>query len=154
MPPLAQPIAKRILGKFLVDDGCWEWTASKNPAGYGQISTGRGQPPAKAHRVLYELLVGPIPEGLTIDHLCRNRGCVNPSHLEPVTRGENVRRGIGGQMARERKAAQTHCHREHEFTPENTYLQHLSSGSVARKCRACHAMRERDRRRGESNSDR
>jgi hypothetical protein len=138
------PLADRLLGKFLVGDGCWEWIASKNDGGYGQVaSETRPARPLRAHRVIYEMLVGLIPEGMTLDHLCRNRGCVNPGHLEIVSRGENVRRGIGAEMAGKRNMAMTHCKRGHAFTPENTRMQRLRSGSMARACRACHSIRER-----------
>lgn len=70
------------------DDGCWNWTAALNAFGYGRF---RG---LLAHRVSYESLVGPIPDGLELDHLCRNRKCVRPEHLEPVTHDENYRRAI------------------------------------------------------------
>ena len=118
--------------------GCWEWTASKL-RGYGQFGTyrdGRAQT-HRAHRFAYELLVGPIPDGLTLDHLCRNRGCVYPGHLEPATNAENVLRGEGPTAVHARK---THCIHGHEFTPENTYLWRGQ-----RKCRAC--LRIRDARR-------
>lgn len=127
------------MGKFLVDDGCWEWTASKNSAGYGQMHAGPGRGPVRAHRVLYELLVGPIPEGLTIDHLCRNRGCVNPAHMEPVTRGENVKRGTVGEVNRARMLGRTHCKFGHEFSPENTDTRYGT-----RRCVACMRRRARD----------
>lgn len=73
-------------------DGCWLWAGTILPSGYGQFRVGLGR--ARAHRFAYELLVGEIPEGLTIDHLCRNIRCVNPDHLEPVTAAENVRRAV------------------------------------------------------------
>lgn len=83
-------LLSRFLAKVSKTESCWLWCAWSTPAGYGMIKiAGRT---AQAHRVSYELHVGPIPEGHEIDHLCRNRGCVNPAHLEPVTHAENQRR--------------------------------------------------------------
>lgn len=72
---------------------CWEWIGTTDRNGYGHIWGGPGKGPLAAHRVAYELLVGPIPDGLCLDHLCRNTSCVNPQHLEPVTYAENYLRG-------------------------------------------------------------
>jgi len=122
----------------LADDGCWIWTAAKTN-GYGVVSiAGRLR---RAHRVVYEALVGPIPAGLEIDHLCRNRACVNPAHLEPVTGTENILRSTSPSATH---ARQTHCKLGHEFTPENTYLRKRGH-KTERFCRAC--MRARDRER-------
>lgn len=118
--------------------GCWRWTASKKMGGYGQYQL-EGWPQL-AHRVAYEYLVGPIPAGLTIDHLCRNRWCVNPEHLEPVTQRENNLRG-GSLVAL--NARKTHCKRGHPLSGPNLYI-HPTAG--ARQCRIC--MQAREQRRG------
>lgn len=97
--------------------GCWEWTGPANRDGYGLHRVYRRQF-EMAHRTAYREIVGPIADGLEIDHLCRNRLCVRPDHLEPVTRRENVLRSAGVTAINARK---THCKRDHEFTPENTY---------------------------------
>ena len=110
--------------------GCWLWVGTTSPNGYGRFwSKGRL---AYAHRHAYERWVGPIPDGLQLDHLCRVRCCVNPGHLEAVTCRENLLRGETFQAA---NAAKTHCIRGHEFTPENT---HVRKGG-GRDCRTCRA---------------
>ncbi len=111
----------------LADDGCWEWTGTRQTNGYGAFGVD-GQT-LRAHRWAYEHFVGPIPVGLQIDHLCRNRACVNPDHLEPVTSGENTRR-----------AMRTHCVNGHEFTPDNTYVP----ADGKRYCRECRRRRVRE----------
>lgn len=127
----------RFLAKVLVDDGCWQWTGGDNGRGYGRF-TARGRR-FGAHRYMYELLRGPIPDGLTLDHLCRNTRCVRPDHLEPVPHRENVLRGEGFPA---RKAAQTHCVNGHPFDAANTHRK----PDGRRDCRACHREQERLRR--------
>lgn len=114
------------------DDGsCWIWQGKKNRYGYGRMTPGyRGTGEKGAHRVAYELLVGPIPEGLVLDHLCRVRDCVNPAHLEPTTIGENVMRG---DTHGARNRAKTHCAQGHPFIADNIY----ASAGRARECRTC-----------------
>lgn len=124
----------RFWAKTLIEDcghdtPCLTWTAYKLD-GYGRFSVG-----GKiwyAHRVAYEALVGPIPQGLMIDHLCRNRSCVNVEHMEPVTNRVNILRGDTVTAA---NAAKTHCPQGHEYTPENTHL-HGPNGT-GRRCRTC-----------------
>lgn len=137
------PLTKRVLDKFEVGaEGCWEWVASLDGNGYGQINEGGRGRPLPAHRVVYEMVRGPIPEGLYVDHLCRNPRCVKPSHLEPVTHAENVRRGRAGLRRSLQTAAMTHCKWGHEFTPENTYVGRNANGNPRRVCRRCRADRQ------------
>lgn len=104
-------------------DGCWLWTGAIYGNGYGHaFRSGRHR---AAHRVSYELSVGPIPEGMDLDHLCRVRHCVNPAHLEPVSRRENLLRG---DTTNARNAAKTHCKRGHPLTPENVFPNQLRKG--------------------------
>lgn len=125
----------RIADKFLVGDHCWPWIASLDMGGYGQINAGGAKTMMlAAHRVVYEMLKGPIPEGMVIDHLCRNRACVRPDHMEVVTHRTNILRGTG-QSAR--NAKKTHCKNGHEFTPENTYSGISRNGNPYRHCRTC-----------------
>lgn len=133
-------LLRRMYNKFTIDDGCWLWTGATNGRGYGRIGSegGRSGRMIYAHRVMYELFVGPIPEGLELDHLCRNPSCIRPDHLEPVTHLENVRRGKSGEYLRER----THCSEGHPFEGDN-----LAPVSWGRRCRACRNANENERRR-------
>jgi hypothetical protein len=117
-------------------DGCWMWGGYLNEDGYGQFSISRRM--LKAHRVAYELFSGKIPPNLQIDHLCRNRSCVNPAHLEPVTSIENTRRG-NSALTRSKK---THCPAGHPYDGDNLYR---SPNGWSRQCKTC--IRESKRRR-------
>ena len=119
--------------------GCWPWTASGSRDGYGQFSAdGRG---VRAHRFAYELLVGPIPEGLQLDHLCRNPGCVNPAHLEPVTGWENTMRGNTPAAI---NAAKAYCAKGHPLDEGNTFVETYPDGRFRqRRCLTCRREAQR-----------
>lgn len=121
-----------------VTDSCWLWRGAgvRGVRGYGLFSNGERLMPA--HRWIYEQLVGPIPEGLSLDHLCRVRSCVRPEHLEPVTTRENVLRGVGISALNAKK---THCLRGHPYDGDNLYVD-LRHGK--RHCRSCRAQADRN----------
>lgn len=136
---MTRSLRERLLSKAVIDfdTGCWRWTAGKTTNGYGKFSIGLTS--QRAHRVAYELIEGPIPAGLDLDHLCRNRACINPAHLEPVTRRENLRRSPITLPAL--YVARTHCNAGHAYDAENTLMEQDGS----RRCRAC--KRENGKRR-------
>ena len=121
-------------------NGCWLWTgATRGTLGYGTRSLhGRM---VLVHRAAYEVLIGPVPKGLELDHLCRQPRCLNPAHLEPVTRRENSRRGDPTPLTI--NGAKTHCIRGHRFDEQNTYVR---IGRPGRDCRRCWAVRRNSRR--------
>lgn len=116
--------------------GCWNWNSSLSPNGYGFFQVAYKKVPS--HRYSYLMCVGPIQKGMTIDHLCRNRICVNPAHLEQVTNKENILRGVGASAINAKK---THCKYGHAFTAENTELDPRGN----RSCRTCSAQRGKQR---------
>jgi hypothetical protein len=133
------PLMERFRRRYAVDEsGCWLWHDPLHKDGYGVFRlNGRME---WAHRAAYKLLVGPIPEGLQLDHLCRVRHCVNPAHLDPVTPAENNRRSFSPSAE---NALKTHCVNGHPFDVENTIY-----GVGRRSCRTCqraaeHRYRER-----------
>jgi hypothetical protein len=119
------------------DGGCWLWTASTYFGGYGQINVGNRQIRG-VHRVAYELWVGPIPDGLHIDHLCRVRLCVNPDHLEAVTQRENNRRSLSPTAL---NAAKTHCPQGHPYVDGNLAVDKRGF----RHCRTCNRANCKER---------
>lgn len=131
-----QPISERFWSKVDASGECWEWLAGKDIHGYGKFGPRPGTS-VGAHRMAYYLMVGDIPEGMQLDHLCRNRACVNPAHLEPVSPRTNYLRGVGPVAVNHAKEV---CDSGHPFTVENTYIR--PNGN--RMCRECHRAANRE----------
>ena len=127
----------RKVQKF--DHGCWVWTASDNGFGYGLFKVGRNM--RRVHKLVYEAIHGPVPSGLELDHLCRNRRCCNPAHLEAVTKSVNQKRGLAGLASSRRAAAITHCPSGHEYNEANSYYVKTNRGGRGRKCKQCNRER-------------
>lgn len=135
---VSRPVMDRFWSfvALIPEHPCWEWIGCGNGS-YGQFhKDGRHM---VAHRASYELFVGEIPAGMTLDHLCRNRRCVNPAHLEPVTQRANTLRGIGPSA---KNASKTHCPRGHEYSGDNTYIH----AQGYRVCRACTLAQQKIRK--------
>lgn len=126
--------------KFLMGKGCWTWLAYRMPSGYGRFSY-KNHGGQYAHRISYEEFVGPIPDGLQIDHKCKNRGCVRPSHLEAVTAEENLRRSTAWSADAYAKRKKDHCPLGHPYSAENTYF--YPDGRY--KCRICSRISDNKR---------
>jgi len=138
----------RFWSKVAIAGECWTWTGAKMPNGYGRFYVSPGIV-ALAHRWAYESMVAQVPVGLVIDHVCRNRACVNPDHMDVVPQAINVRRGFAGYVTGALNAAKTHCPEGHPYTAENT----LTDKRGCRSCRECSRFRCREaqrRRRAEA----
>lgn len=130
---------KRFWDKVLFTADCWEWQGEKNRYGYGRFNIDYSY--KLSHRFTYELYKGKIPDGLQLDHLCRNRDCVNPEHLEAVTCKENLNRGHNYNRDK------THCPQGHPYSVENTYFYKYPT-RVRRFCKICVISRMRLKRAG------
>ncbi len=122
----------KLAGSIEVSDsGCWVWLRGKSN-GYGVVNVG-GKEQRKAHRVAWELVHGPVPDGLELDHLCRNESCINPGHLEAVTHRENCQRGLRGDLHHA-----THCPNGHEYQQDTVYVR----PNGTRQCKPCRNERK------------
>ena len=152
--PLPSPLVRFMNHVEVQPNGCWWWRGYINPNGYGKFSAGRGLPtPRMAHVVSYELHKAPVPPGLQVDHTCHkklecaggptcpHRRCVNPDHLEAVTRLENTRRGNAGVSTGAKQKSRTHCKNGHPFINKHKVLSH---GKLIRVCLECGKLRMRD----------
>lgn len=135
-----RPVEGRVMEKIAIIPfhSCWEWIGAKNDQGYGQFH--KDGKTTYAHRWMYERDVGAIPDGLELDHLCKNPGCVRPSHLQPVTHQENVLRG---KSLAAKCAKQCNCKNGHELTEENIYRR-KGARSNERECGVC--VKERNKK--------
>lgn len=133
MTPRIEQLPPNMQSKIVPHGECWLWAGALNSRGYSSVADGKGGT-VLAHRRAYELLVGPIPDGLTIDHLCRTKACVNPLHLEPVTGAENTRRKL---------ALQTHCKHGHPLSGENLHIRVRPNGLEFRECLTCRRANSR-----------
>lgn len=141
--PTWDQIKEAIKSSVLIDsNGCWVWQKPLSIGGYGRL-WGTG-----SHRLAYMAYVGPIGMGQDIDHLCRNRACANPAHLEPVTRKENLARGDGIKRQKEQAGSKATCSAGHYLSDDNTYIRPSDGARLCRVCRstgwATYAQENRD----------
>ncbi len=141
-PQFTTKDAERFWSKVDAAGDCWLWTARCDRQGYGTFKW-NGQWHF-AHRIAYEMLVGPIPPNMTLDHLCRTHNCINPDHLQVTTLRENILRGYGLSAQRARR---THCPQGHPYDAGNTY-----TWRCMRQCRTCNRLRQQIRRQGQKPS--
>lgn len=131
---------ERLLARVQQAEGCWQWLGPVDDEGYARIRVPGFPTKLAVHRVSYEVFVGRIPDGLTIDHLCRNPSCANPKHLEPVPMLVNIRRGHGIGM---KNAAKTACRQGHPYVAGSFIEEQVGGGKVGRRCVICRRERER-----------
>ena len=142
IPPERAESVDHVLVRFwahiVIEGECWRWSGSTDRGGYGQFQVRDKN--WKAHRWSYQHFIGPLADDLQIDHLCRNRACVNPSHLEQVTQQENLSRGNGFTA---RNARKTHCPRGHPYSDDNLRILRGGRQKSRRDCRECRRIYRR-----------
>lgn len=147
MARVKRPVGERFWSKVrILDDGCWLWTAAllkASASGSGGYGLFDDEKTMLAHIWVYRATIGPVPVGKQLDHLCRNRACVNPLHLEPVTCRQNILRGEGLAAVNAKK---THCIHGHPFSGENLGKQSQNGKYKGRKCKMCAMLQQRVRR--------
>ena len=134
--PAGLTVKERLLFYSYVDrdTGCWEWTSTKNQKGYPRMKIDKVM--CGAHRVSYEMFTGPLIDELEMDHICENRGCINPAHIQQISHGDNIRNG-----ARWRHKKDNHCIHGHKYTEENTQIR----ADGRKRCATCRRSQARER---------
>lgn len=130
---------QRFASKIEITASCWNWIAGKISTGYGELKINGMD--LLAHRVSYEIHKGKIPDGLELDHLCRNRICVNPNHLEAVTHKQNNVRGMVGLKTGLKQKSKTHCPLGHPYSGDNLYI---NNKTYKRACKKCHCISQKE----------
>jgi hypothetical protein len=145
--PAARSAAERFWERVVKrgPDECWGWKGFVQINGYGTYKH-KAFTTVAAHRIAYELTYGPVPRHLQMDHLCRNRGCVNPNHVEPVTQQENIRRGTGISVL---NAAKTHCPKGHVYAGKNVRIS-PKGYRFCRECARVHSEEFRQKKRADT----
>jgi hypothetical protein len=129
---------KRFFKKVNKTSGCWIWIGAINNYGYGMVQINGSK--HSAHRISYEIAKGAIADNLQIDHLCRNRRCINPEHLEAITQKENLLRG---ETIAAKNKSKTHCPKGHPYSKKNTIMKNKGGGYRSRQCRICRNEKEK-----------
>lgn len=145
-PEQVESLHRRLWPKIDASGDCWEWTRAVDKGGYGvfgYLHTTDTTRNGRVHRIVWNILVGPIPQGLVMDHLCRNHRCCNPDHLEPVTDAVNLSRSLATYQAIRRQMLA--CGKGHPFDEANTYVDVRPNGVITRQCRKCHNNHEKAR---------
>jgi hypothetical protein len=138
--PFTRPAIDRWRDGYDVVNECWIWRGAKDRKGYARFRDSDGRT-VSVHRFAYQNTVGEIPDGMVLDHLCRNPGCCNPAHLEPVTNAENIRRGRQGQP----QLSRTHCPKGHPYDDANT-LRYRANERLCRECQRLNWRKQESRR--------
>jgi hypothetical protein len=139
-PNNIDPLTRVLTNSKITDKGCWEYLGSHNGKGGGYCQFSVKNKHLYVHRFMYEYYYNSLDSSLVIDHLCRNSRCVNPLHLEETTQKTNCRRGLVGINM----SSKTHCPKGHPYNLENTHYIKNSNGNLARQCKTCNRINQKN----------